>query len=150
MAEQVRMEFDGDFGFLDEVDEIEKIVTVADPCAYWQKAADLIRAWAKYQSIKKLYINATHDETRHKVWPVVMKYHGGSVQRVHNYEQELALKVKRILAEFDVVCAEYGVEPVSLEWLYQKMKDKNDYASYRRKCERRMKKVKPATSLREL
>ncbi|MCR5699874.1 MAG: hypothetical protein K6G49_00355 [Candidatus Saccharibacteria bacterium] len=146
-------EFDEEFGIWDELDQIEEIersVKELDPRQYWQKALEVVNIWAKYQSVKKLYINATHDETRHMVQRVVNDYYGGHVGRVHNHEQELSLAVDRLLGEFDTTCDSYRVERISRNWLYHKLVDAKDYDSYRRKCERRLNKAKAAVSLREI
>lgn len=135
---------------LDYIEEIERNVIELDPRQYWQKALDVINAWSKYQSVKKLYINATHDETRHRVQRVVDGYYGGRVERVRNHERELSLTVDRLLGEFRTICDSFRVESVSRNWLYHKLADAKAYDSYRKKCERRLNKAKAVVSLREL
>ena len=127
-------------------------VVYFDTGPYWRTATKVIDAWSTYQGVKKLYVNATHEETRHRVWPVVAseKYYKGSVQRVSNREKELFYLVQAALGEFKTICQFYGVEPVDLDWLYDHLKESKDYASYRNKCKRRAIQCKPAVSLKEL
>lgn len=151
-----QLQFDGfsdDYEVWDEIDEIceaEKSAAEIEPRWYWAKAIEVINIWAKYQSLKKLYVNATHDETKHRVRKVIDGYYGGRVERVRNHEQELSLAVDRLLNEFAMICDMYGVEKISRDWLYRKLESASHYNSYRRKCERRMNKSKPAISLREI
>ncbi|MDO5452063.1 MAG: hypothetical protein Q4F56_03155 [Candidatus Saccharibacteria bacterium] len=136
-----------------DLDSLERpAVIYFDTAPYWYAAVDVINAWSKYQSVKKLYVNATHGETRHRVWSVVAskKYYNGSVQRVSNREKELFYLVQAALGEFKTICQFYGVEPVDLDWLYDHLKESKDYASYRNKCKRRAIQCKPAVSLKEL
>ena len=154
MPDQMQFgEFNEDFGFwkeIDEIEEIEKKEVKLDSRQYWGKALEVVNIWAKYQGVKKLYINATHDETKHRVKKVVDGYYGGRVARVRDHEQELSLAVDRLLNEFATVCNSFGVEKISRDWLYRKLTNSKDYNSYRKKCERRLDKAKPAVSLREM
>ena len=121
---------------------------------YWQYALDVVNKWAKYQAKKKLLINATHEETRHRVQGVVNdeKYYGGSVTKIRESRDALSYQLDRLLSEFVDICEFFEVEPVSREWLYDHLEDAKDYASYRGKCQTRLKKPSkyPAVSLRDL
>ena len=121
---------------------------------YWQYSLDVVNKWAKYQAAKKLYVNATHDETRHRVQAVVNseKYYKGSVSRIYEQEKALSYQLSRLLVEYRDICDFFGVEPVTREWLYDHLKDASDYASYRGKCQRRLEKFGkyPAVSLKHL
>ena len=121
---------------------------------YWQYSLDVVNKWAKYQAAKKLYINATHDETRHRVQAVVdsKKYYNGSVNRIFEQEKALSYQLSRLLVEYRDICDFFGVESVKREWLYDHLKDASDYASYRGKCQRRLKNPNkyPAISLKSL
>ena len=122
--------------------------------AYWEYALGVINLWARYQAAKKLYINATHEETRRRVQSVVndKKYYGGSTRKIYDRKESLSYQLSRKLAGFADVCEFYGVEPVTREWLYDHLKEAKDYASYRGRCQRRFKKPEkyPAISLQEL
>ena len=127
--------------------------TDSDTSLYWLSALDLVNVWARYQAAKKLYINATHDETQHRVWSVVAdeKYYGGSLSRLRRRESNLSSQLDEVLAGFERICHLYEVEAVSREWLYDNLKDARDYASYRGKCQRRVADHSaPAVSLKDL
>ena len=124
--------------------------TELDSREYWQLAGELINAWAQYQAKKKLFVNATHEETWHKVWDVIVKNYDGDVRRVRRHEQKLSIQVDIKLNNFDRICGKFKVEPVSRQWLYENLKDSKDYASYRGKCDRRKAFIKPAESLKDI
>lgn len=121
---------------------------------YWQYAIYVINIWAEYQSKKKLLINATHDETRHRVQSVVnnKKYYDGSLARIRKRRDDLSGLVDDCLSGFNKICSLYKVDPVSREWLYDHLKGAKDYQSYRGKCLTRFSRPDkyPAASLREL
>lgn len=128
----------------------EAEVVKLDPTAYWKGAAALVDAWANYQSVKKLLINATHDETRHKVQRIVDQYYGKSICRVREAEQERSQRVEQELHEFARLCERYEVEEVDRDWLFHKLRENKHYDSYRRKIKRRLAGWKPAQSLRDI
>ena len=117
---------------------------------YWQLCLDVVNAWAKYQAKKNLYINASHDETRHMVWDVVQKYYDGSLVLLARHEAELSEAVDAAIYRLARASHTYNVEPINREWLYRNLESAKDYKSYREKCKRRQKKRKPIESLRDL
>ena len=117
---------------------------------YWNVAYDLVRVWGQYNGVKKLYYNATHSETRHRVWHVVAKHYGGSVNRVKEREYDLDCQVDACLCGFDSTCMDFGINSVSRDWLYDNLKCSADYASLRGKIERRRNKDAKPVSLKTL
>lgn len=117
---------------------------------YWETAIELINAWSAYQAKRKLYLNASDYETRHKVWHIVEKSYGGSMRWLESHRVELSDKVDLAIDGFSVICRKVGVEPVNREWLFQSLKESKDYKNIRRKCSRRMEAKKPPESLKNL
>ncbi len=117
---------------------------------YWKDALIVINDWGKYLQAKKLYINATHDETFFKVEHVIRNSFDGSVKKIKFREMELSKNVDCALTMFDTVCNQYGVEPVNKNWLFNNLKDGDDLQKIRAKAERRQAANKPAESLKNL
>lgn len=117
---------------------------------YWKSALVVINDWGKYLQIKKLYINATHDETFFKVKHVVDKSFDGSIKRLKHRELELSENVDNALNMFGSICDRYGVEVVDKNWLFNNLKDGDDLQKIRGKIERRQAVGKPAESLKNL
>ena len=117
---------------------------------YWSEALALIATWADYQAKKKLFINATHAETSHKVSHVIAKYYNGGLEGVSRCKKELSLKVDESLEKFKKISEALGLEPVSRDWLYHNLKNSSDYESLKRKCRRRFLAAKPPESLKTL
>ena len=117
---------------------------------YWKSAIDLVNTWAKYNKAKKDLINATHEETAHRVWnPLVEPYYGGSLQKMKATRDERSALVNEALANFALACSRCEVQSVSRDWLHDHLKDGKDYARYRDFCKRRLYKLKPPESLRD-
>ena len=153
MAEQFKKvsEFDDGYAFEEKDDERTwRTEVVIDVAAFWTAALALLNTWSEYRSKAKLYFNATHDETRRAVWDVIVKSYGGSVDRLLDHEGELSELVNFKLKTFNDLCDMFEVDTVSRQWLYDNLKDKNDYGPLRDKIKRRLSKNKPAQSLREL
>lgn len=126
---------------------------VADPEAdfrpYWQVQLELVNAWANYQKVKHLLINASYDETRHVVAPVVKKYWSNNKvlkKRVDDRSAEVDVAIQKA----NLVASRFDIEPVSRDWLYRNLEDASDYSSYRGKIKRRLARNKPAKSLKAL
>lgn len=117
---------------------------------YWECALNLIYAWGEYLGKKKLYINATHPETAHRVQTVVDNSFNGSTRRLKDRENETSRIVDEKLAKFEEECTDFGVETVSRHWLYEHLKDGNDTKSIRGKITSRKNSAKPAESLKNL
>ena len=117
---------------------------------YWNAAIDLINAWSDYQAKKKLYINATHPETFFRVAKVVKEKFDGNFQKIANRRDELSREVDCLIDRFEDICSGFDVEPVSRVWLYQHLKDADDYKRLREKCKRRLNRTRPAVSLAKL
>ena len=117
---------------------------------YWRAAENLVNAWSNYQAKKKLYINATHNETRHKVWKVVMDNYDGDVRKLKYHEERLSIEVDDYLERFEMACGYLGIESVSRDWLYRNLRNAKEYDSLRQKCRRRLNSKKPAQSLKEI
>ena len=153
MAEDIKVisEFDDDYAFEERDDERTlRTEVVIDVAVFWTAALALLNTWSEYRSKAKLYFNATHDETRRAVWDVIVKSYGGSVDRLLDHEGELSELVNFKLKTFNDLCDMFEVDTVSRQWLYDNLKDKNDYGPLRDKIKRRLSKNKPAQSLREL
>ena len=116
---------------------------------YWTAARNLVDWWANYNAVKKLYYNATHKETYHKVQHVVVSHYGGSVVKVKRREDDLSDCVDASLDRFEIVCEDFGVEPVNRDWLYTYLKEAKDYQSLRGKIDRRLNKGADPVSLKE-
>ena len=78
------------------------------------------------------------------------KYYGGKASMVKNRENELSGNVDLSIDMFQSVCVENHVEMINREWLYDYLKDSNDYEKLRRKIERKMKNFYEPISLREM
>lgn len=122
------------------------------PRLYWQYSLEVVNAWARYQAVKKLHINASHPETRPAVQDVLddKKYYNGSMHRVYDHKLQLFNHLCALLREYKEICGLYRVEPVGLNWLQQNLKAARDYASYRGKCRRRRDSEKRPVSLKKL
>jgi hypothetical protein len=121
-----------------------------DYAPFWQAHLDLVNTWARYQSAKRLEINNSYPETEHRVSHVVDGYWSGSPSKLHETVEYRSSLVESALRYCEQVCSQYGVEPVSREWLYDNLLDGSDYASYRGKIKRRMSRNKPAVSMKVL
>lgn len=110
----------------------------------------VVNNWSKYNSVKKLYINATHDETRMKVWHVVRSYYNGDLDKVKDREMALGDILDWSLDEFNAICLDAGVRPVSRQWLYENLRTAADYKSIREKVERKLRADHKPISLRDL
>lgn len=148
---KVTSEFDDDYG-IEEFDDERTYRTevVVDVVAFWTAALALLNTWSEYRSKAKLYFNATHDETRPAVWPVIVKSYNGNLDRLLDHEGELSELVNFKLKTFNDLCDLFEVDTVSRQWLYDNLKDKDDYGPLRSKIKRRLASNKPAQSLREL
>ncbi|MBQ3352829.1 hypothetical protein IJG89_00545 [Candidatus Saccharibacteria bacterium] len=120
-----------------------------DPTPYWEACLNLVNAWADYQKVKKLLINAQFDETEHKVRPVVDGY-WGDINKLQCSVDERSQLVDSALRCHELLCSRYGVEPVSRDWLYHRLLGAKDYASYRGKIQRRKARYKEPVSLKKL
>lgn len=130
--------------------EEEKLDRTLDIIVYWMAASMLLKTWSKYRSIAKLYFNATHEETRHAVWHVIIQSYGGSLDRVIDHEGEMSELVNYKLKDFNEICEEFEVDGVSRQWLYDHLKNKDDYRKLRDKISRRIKSRSQAESLHNL
>lgn len=117
---------------------------------YWQAALKLVYAWGEYLGKKKLYINATHPETAHRVQKVVDDSFKGSTKKLKDRENETSENVNAKLSEFDEECKKSGVETVSRYWLYEHLKNGKDTKKIRGKITSRKNSAKPAESLKNL
>ena len=153
MAENIKIQsdFDDDYAF-EEMDDERTFRTevVVDVVVFWRAALALLNTWSEYRSKVKLYVNATHEETRHAVWHVISQSYGGSLDRLLDHEGELSELVNFKLSCFNELCDQFEVDTVSRQWLYDKLKDSQDYGKLRAKIKRRMEANRPAESLREL
>ncbi len=126
---------------------------VADPDAdfrpYWQVQLELVNAWADYQKVKHLLINASYDETRHVVAPVVKKYWNNNKVLKRRVDERSA-EVDMAIQKANLVSGRFGIEPISRDWLYRNLEEASDYSSYRGKIKRRLARNKPAKSLKAL
>ena len=153
----MRLPFDEDFSF-EEKDDFRtwgyssKLWAEDEELefGYWSVALDLVNAWATYQGKKKLLVNASHDETRHMVWGIIVDKYGGNLTNLERHKTELSIKVDETLYLFQKACVKAGVETVSREWLYRNLRDGKSYNSLRQKCRRRMQAGKPPQSLKKL
>ena len=148
---KVTSEFGADYG-IEEFDDGRTYRTevVVDVVAFWTAALALLNTWSEYRSKAKLYFNATHDETRPAVWQVIVKSYNGSLDRLLDHEGELSELVNFKLKTFNDLCDLFEVDTVSRQWLYDNLKDKDDYGPLRSKIKRRLASNRPAQSLREL
>lgn len=116
---------------------------------YWLSILGLVNAWAKYNWAKKLYINATSPETKKEVWPVVVKYFGGDVEKIADYRWMLTTPLEYELASYARACEGAEIKPPftaaqnkDLNWLFNHLKDADDYKSIRGKVKRRLEGMK--------
>ncbi len=117
---------------------------------YWKAALNVINDWSAYNGKKKLYINATHEETKHKVASVIEKSFNGSLGNLKSRENELSENVNLAIMTFEPICSKYGIKPVNRDWLYHNLKESRDYESIRKKCQRKMDSGKRPEDLRNL
>ena len=117
---------------------------------YWKAALIVINDWSEYMGKKKLYINATHEETRHKVAHIIDESFGGSLGKLKSRENELSENVNLAVMTFEPICAKYKVAPVSRDWLYHNLKESRDYESIRNKCQNRLENNKKPETLKGL
>ena len=130
--------------------ELPSKVYEPNPKIYWGAAVDLVNAWSKYQAVKKLQINAMHEETRHKVDKVVQKHYSGSIQKIMNRRYELSEILNEEIEGFSNICSVFDVEPVNRYWLHDHLRDAKDYASLREKCKRRKNRARPVVALSKI
>ena len=124
---------------------------------YWNSMMDVVNAWAAYNSVKKLYTNATSPETKHKVQKVVADYYGGQVEKIEDRRFALLTPLDMELAYFKSLCDKAEIElPYTgrknddLNWLFNNLKDERDYASFRRKITNRLKRNAPPEPIQNL
>ena len=120
------------------------------PENYWTVAKSIVDWWAQYNAAKKLYYNATHEETRHKVQHVVQKHYFGNPDRIKSREKDLSFCVDACLDRFEMICEDLKIEPVTRDWLYHHLKASKDYQSLRGKIDRRQKNGVEPVSLKTL
>ena len=130
--------------FIEAADVDEEIFS------YWTLALDLINVWASYQSKKKLYINATTQETQHKVWDVIVKTYNGDLRRLARHRDELSEKVDEALFDFRESCVRHGMPVITRKWLSTHLQDSRSYSAVRQKCRRRLEAEKPPQPLKDL
>ena len=128
---------------------LEEVAPAIDYRPYWQVQLELVNAWANYQKAKRLLINASYEETRHRVSSVVKDYWGDNQKLKRSVEERSAL-VDAAIRRADLVSERFGVGRISRDWLYRNLKEARDYSSYRGKIKRRLDRNKPAKSLREI
>ena len=154
MAENVykiTSEFDDNYAIEEKDDgRTYRKEVVVDVVVFWTAALALLNTWSEYRTKAKLYFNATHDETRPAVWQVIIDSYNGNLDRLLDHEGELSELVNFKLKTFNDLCDMFKVDTVSRQWLYDNLKDKDDYGPLRGKIKRRLDKNKPAQSLREL
>ena len=114
---------------------------------YWIFAKEIIDLWMHYQTTKKLFVNFTHDETKHMVEHVVNKYYGGDAARVQDAEKMFEKRLNAKLARFEVFCQNLGVKPLTKDWLYHHIRDGKAAAKYRKKISAALKKDAPPEHL---
>ena len=131
---------------------------MADNTKYWESMVSLVNSWSRYNTAKKLYNNACFEETRFKVEHIVIQYFGS----ISNLASELAdrkVETLRAIKGFNDACDEAGFEKfdqftlsneTALNWLFNHLKDADDYKSIRRKIERRMNKNAAPESIEKL
>lgn len=117
---------------------------------YWDAAIELVNAWANYQAKRKLYVNATCDETVHRVADVIAKSYDNDLRRLKRQAAKFFTLVDEGLDIFRYYCRVYGMEPVDIMWLRTHLFDKKDYRRVRDKCKRRKAANKSPVSLYEL
>lgn len=108
-----------------------------NPVPYWNAALAVVNAWSRYQAAKKAQINAGYEETRHKVQGFIEEYWGGAEDLRRSVECR-SEGVREALEHFAKVCENYGIEPVSRDWLYHNLSDAKEYARLRGKIARRL------------
>lgn len=99
---------------------------------YWQFMLEIVNLWMQYQAAKKLYINATHEETKFKVMGVVNQYYGGSIAKVFDAERGLSNSLDRKLERFGRYCDKLGIKPMTRDWLYHNIPNSKAAGRYRR------------------
>ena len=152
MAENIyiKSEFDDDYAFEEDDERTWRREVVIDVATFWTAALALLNTWSEYRSKAKLYFNATHDETRPAVWPVIVKSYNGNLDQLLDHEGELSELVNFKLKTFNDLCDMFEVDTISRQWLYDNLKDRYDYGPLRSKLKRRIKGNNPAQSWREL
>ncbi len=105
---------------------------------YWTFLGEIIDLWSQYQGAKRLYINATHEETYFKVAKVVSRYYGGKVAKIQQAEDAMSKKLDAKLERFRRYCGKLGVQPITRDWLYHNVTDGKAAAKYRRKIKKNL------------
>ena len=115
---------------------------------YWMILLGVVNAWAEYNRLKKLYINAISPETKHKVQHVVAKYYFGQPERILDQRDTSSIPLEYELQAYYDICAKIEMKPAfsrvqngDLNWLFNHLKDGDDYDSMRRKIKRRLNKM---------
>lgn len=132
---------------------------MADNTKYWEKMRTLVNSWSRYNTAKKLYVNACYEETRFKVEHIVNQYFG-NISNLASEVSDRKIEVLRAINEFNHACTEVGFEvfdqfdsvsnETSLNWLFNHLKDADDYKSIRRKIDRRINKNAAPESIADL
>lgn len=128
----------------------QSIVNTIDHSRYWKDALVVINDWAQYNSAKKLYYNALHKETYHRVKEIIDKYYGGNVSNIARRREELSDNLDIGLSNFLDDCEKEHVEEISRDWLYDHLQNGNDYEKMRKKILRRLGKNRWPVSLKDL
>lgn len=137
-----------------EAEEFEKFETITieeyQNYLYWEVALELINAWSTYNKNKKLYVNATHKETEHRVAHVTSEYYGDNPELIRKSEKKWSKEVDKTLQTFTDICNDHHISTVTRHWLYENIPNGNKAASYRKKIKRRKDKNAPIVPLAKL